>query len=64
MPPWPEDLGPPWSRSLAGRWELGALDSPALAGNPLGDPARRPHLNAHRPPPALPLSRAPHLRVP
>jgi hypothetical protein len=40
--PWPEDLGPPWSRPLAGRWELGTLDSPALTGNPLGDPARRP----------------------
>jgi S-formylglutathione hydrolase FrmB len=40
--PWPEDLGPPWSRPLAGRWELGAVDSAALEGNPLGDPARRP----------------------
>jgi Putative esterase len=27
---------------MAGTWELGALDSAALAGNPLGDPARRP----------------------
>jgi hypothetical protein len=40
--PWPDHLGPPWSRALAGRWELGTLDSRALAGNPLGDPARRP----------------------
>jgi len=27
---------------MAGRWELGVIDSRALAGNPLGDPARRP----------------------
>ncbi len=42
--PWPDDLGPPWSRPLAGRWELGAVDSLALEGNPLGDPSRRPVL--------------------
>jgi len=40
--PFPVDLGLPWSRPLAGRWELGTLDSAALAANPLGDPARRP----------------------
>jgi len=38
----PEELGPPWSRALRGRWESGIIDSPALAGNPLGDPSRRP----------------------
>src|ERR1700684_183019 len=38
----PEELGPPWSRVLSGRWESGVIDSPALTGNPLGDPARRP----------------------
>jgi S-formylglutathione hydrolase FrmB len=42
MRPWPEDVGPPWSRPLAGRWELGTIDAPSLEGNPLGDPARRP----------------------
>jgi S-formylglutathione hydrolase FrmB len=32
----------PWSKELAGRLEQHELDSAALAGNPLGDPARRP----------------------
>jgi len=38
----PEELGPPWSRTLSGRWESGVIESPALVGNPLGDPVRRP----------------------
>src|SRR5487761_462609 len=32
----------PWSKKLAGRLDEHELDSAALAGNPLGDPARRP----------------------
>ena len=32
----------PWSRELTGRLDEHELDSAALAGNPLGDPARRP----------------------
>jgi hypothetical protein len=32
----------PWSKELAGRLDEHELDSAALAGNPLGDPARRP----------------------
>ena len=32
----------PWSRELSGRLDEHELDSAALAGNPLGDPARRP----------------------
>jgi S-formylglutathione hydrolase FrmB len=32
----------PWSKDLAGRLDEHELDSAALAGNPLGDPARRP----------------------
>jgi S-formylglutathione hydrolase FrmB len=32
----------PWSKQLAGRLDEHELDSAALAGNPLGDPARRP----------------------
>jgi hypothetical protein len=34
----------PWSRDLAGRLEEEWIDSSELAGNPLGDPARRPVL--------------------
>ena len=34
----------PWSRELAGRLEEEWIDSSVLAGNPLGDPARRPVL--------------------
>lgn len=34
----------PWSRDLAGRLEEEWIDSSVLAGNPLGDPARRPVL--------------------
>jgi S-formylglutathione hydrolase FrmB len=41
---WPASLGAPWSRPLRGRWDLGTIESEALAGNPLGDPARRPVL--------------------
>lgn len=36
--------GPPWGHQLAGTLEEVLLDSPALAGNHLGDPARRPLL--------------------
>jgi S-formylglutathione hydrolase FrmB len=32
----------PWSRELSGRLDEHELDSAALAGNPLGDPTRRP----------------------
>jgi pimeloyl-ACP methyl ester carboxylesterase len=32
----------PWSKKLAGRLDEHELDSAALVGNPLGDPARRP----------------------
>jgi S-formylglutathione hydrolase FrmB len=32
----------PWSKKLAGQLDEYELDSAALAGNPLGDPARRP----------------------
>jgi S-formylglutathione hydrolase FrmB len=32
----------PWSKELAGRLDEHELDSAALAGNPLGDPSRRP----------------------
>ena len=35
-------LGAPWERPLEGRLEQIAIDSEVLAGNPLGDPARRP----------------------
>src|SRR6201997_3321162 len=46
----------PWSKELAGRLDEHELDSRALAGNPLGDPARRP-LWVYEPPGAdgLPL---------
>lgn len=37
-----EPLGPPWQRPLAGRFEQLVVESEALAGNPLGDPTRRP----------------------
>ncbi len=32
----------PWSTELAGRLDRTTIDSPALRGNPLGDPATRP----------------------
>src|ERR1700758_2382060 len=32
----------PWSKELAGRLDELEVDSAALAGNPLGDPSRRP----------------------
>jgi hypothetical protein len=35
-------LGPPWQQPLSGRFEQLVVESEALAGNPLGDPARRP----------------------
>lgn len=44
-----EELGPPWSRPLAGTLERLVVESELLAGNPLGDPARRP-LNVLLPP--------------
>jgi hypothetical protein len=34
--------GPPWNRRLRGRLETLVVESEILAGNPLGDPARRP----------------------
>jgi S-formylglutathione hydrolase FrmB len=34
--------GAPWQRPLAGRLDTLVVDSGLLAGNPLGDPARRP----------------------
>ncbi len=36
------DLPPPWGHAWSGRLDEHALDSQALAGNPLGDPHRRP----------------------
>lgn len=37
-----EPLGAPWSRPLSGRFEQLVVESEVLAGNPLGDPTRRP----------------------
>lgn len=37
-----EPLGAPWRQPLAGRLDQLVVESEALAGNPLGDPARRP----------------------
>jgi Putative esterase len=34
--------GPPWNRRLRGRFDALTVESEALAGNPLNDPARRP----------------------
>jgi S-formylglutathione hydrolase FrmB len=34
--------GPPWERSLQGRLDRLVVESELLAGNPLGDPVRRP----------------------
>ncbi|HEX2051807.1 MAG TPA: alpha/beta hydrolase-fold protein [Actinomycetota bacterium] len=34
--------GPPWDRGLPGRLERLVVESEVLAGNPLGDPTRRP----------------------
>jgi len=47
----PEDelLGAPWTRPLAGSLDRLVVESDVLAGNPLGDPARRP-LYVIRPP--------------
>lgn len=42
-------LGPPWGRELKGRFEQLVVDSEILAGNPLGDPPRRP-LYVYTPP--------------
>jgi hypothetical protein len=42
-------LGAPWERPLAGSLDKLAVESELLAGNPLGDPARRP-LWVYRPP--------------
>lgn len=41
--------GPPWGRELAGELDSLVVESELLAGNPLGDPARRP-LYVYRPP--------------
>jgi hypothetical protein len=41
--------GAPWERPLAGSLDRLAIESELLAGNPLGDPARRP-LWVYRPP--------------
>lgn len=35
-------LGPPWHRPLRGRLDEAVIESNALRGNPLGDPAARP----------------------
>src|SRR3954453_23358348 len=40
--------GPPWERPLAGTLDRLVVESELLAGNPLGDPARRP-LYVYRP---------------
>lgn len=42
-------LGPPWSRPLRGSFDRLVVESDLLAGNPLGDPVRRP-LHVLRPP--------------
>ena len=41
--------GPPWERALEGELDKLVVESELLAGNPLGDPARRP-LYVYRPP--------------
>jgi hypothetical protein len=41
--------GPPWDRELRGRFDRLVVESELLAGNPLGDPARRP-LYVYTPP--------------
>ena len=41
--------GPPWGGELQGRFEQLTVDSEILAGNPLGDPSRRP-LYVYTPP--------------
>jgi len=41
--------GPPWDRPLSGTLDRITVESDVLAGNPLGDPARRP-LYVYRPP--------------
>src|SRR3954453_11835783 len=41
--------GAPWERPLAGALDRLVVESELLAGNPLGDPARRP-LYQYRPP--------------
>ncbi|HZD65938.1 MAG TPA: alpha/beta hydrolase-fold protein [Acidimicrobiales bacterium] len=39
----PTEAPPPWAApAVAGRFTREVVDSPALAGNPLGDPAQRP----------------------
>jgi len=50
--------GAPWDRPLAGALDRLVVDSELLAGNPLGDPARRP-LYVYRPPGVEPGSSAP-----
>jgi hypothetical protein len=42
-------VGAPWERELAGTLDRLVVESELLAGNPLGDPARRP-LHVYRPP--------------
>ncbi len=37
-----ERWGAPWALPARGRWVADAVESQALVGNPLGDPARRP----------------------
>ena len=46
-------LGPPWARPLHGSFEALVVESELLAGNPLGDPSRRP-LYVYRAPGARP----------
>ncbi|MCB0864495.1 MAG: hypothetical protein KDB58_02175 [Solirubrobacterales bacterium] len=46
---WRAELGPPWSRPPAGTLDRLVVESELLAGNPLGDPVRRP-LWVYRPP--------------
>ncbi|MGI8942234.1 MAG: hypothetical protein ACR2H7_10165 [Actinomycetota bacterium] len=41
--------GPPWERELRGRFDKLVVESEVLAGNPLGDPTRRP-LYVYSPP--------------
>lgn len=54
--------GAPWDRALAGRLDKLVIESEVLAGNPLGDPARRP-LYVYLPPGAEGLSDLPTVYV-
>src|SRR3954453_13230515 len=54
--------GAPWERPLAGALDRLVVESELLAGNPLGDPARRP-LYVYRPPGLGQTARVPSVYV-